>query len=456
MFHATADELSQQSSLCILLKCLGIGPCTNDPLRAEIAQFLHRRPPFFYDNGPAYAAVAEMLVALVDKLCTVAPTVLIIDDAHHMDDSSIVVWRRLAADADQLPLLLVAAYNQDPSRLPVPFVAGRGREQVLHLAPLDEAEVSALLRQLISVPPGPTLTRWAGAAMGNPLYVRELVDVLLRENLIQVIDGHADISDTSLIRVPPALTDLLSRRLSLVSTSAEVLRTAALLGTEFTVNDLSVLLRRPVLELASGLQSAVAARILTGSDKHLAFRHPLIRQALCDHIPLSLRRALHLDLAKELAAAEADPLSVAQQLLEANMIDGQWIPDWLETSASALTANAAAVAVRLLEMQLDRLPQGDRHRPPLAVALIRALHVMGRWEDVAERAHEAIAVVTAPDESCEIYWLLVRALNRSGKIDQAEAMLRQALGMPEVPDLWRGRLLAALALIQRAGAGTFG
>ena len=74
---------------------------------------------------------------------------------------------------------------------------------------------------------------------------------------------------------------MLNDRLSSVSAqTAQILPTAALLGAKFTVTDLAVLLRRPVSELAAGLQEAVAARILIGSGAELAFRHQLIRQAL--------------------------------------------------------------------------------------------------------------------------------------------------------------------------------
>ncbi|KXK59669.1 hypothetical protein AWW66_22980 [Micromonospora rosaria] len=453
VFRATADQLSQQSSLSVLLTCLGVRQGT-DPLRAEITQALRRPPSPLSATGSALAAVAEMLVALVDESCAVAPTVLIVDDAHRMDGPSTVVWRRLAAHAEQAPLLLVAAHSQDPARPPGRTAAvGRSHEHLLRLAPFDEEEVADFLAQFLGAPPGATLTQWAGAAMGNPLHLRELVDVLLRENLIEVVDGHADLCDGGADRVPPALTDSLVARLSLVPAAADTVRTAALLGTEFAVTDLSVVLGRPVRQLAHELQSAVAARILASSGERMVFWHPLIRQALYDTIPLSLRRALHLDLARELAAAGTGPVSVAQQLLAAGVVESQWVPDWLETWAPALTASDPAVAVRLLETQLGQLPPDDRRRPAFVVALARALHAVGRWDEAAERAREAVTVATGSDECCEMCWLLVRALNRRGRTGEAEVVLRQVLARPDLSDPWRGRLLAALALVERAGAG---
>ena len=60
---------------------------------------------------------------------------------------------------------------------------------------------------------------------------------------------------------------------SVPAETERILQTATLLGGNFTVTDLAVLLRRPVLELAAGLQEAVTAGILAGSGSELAFRH---------------------------------------------------------------------------------------------------------------------------------------------------------------------------------------
>lgn len=196
VFHAVADQLSHQSPLSVLLACLGVRQRPDDPTRAEITQTLLAQPPALPATGSTLAAVAEMLVSLVDDLCAAGPTVLIVDDAHWMDEPSTVVWRRLAANTEQLPLLLVAAHRQDPSRPNhTPAGASRGHEQLLSLTPLDDTEVSQLLTGLLGAPPGPTLSRWSGAAVGNPLYLHELADVLAREDLVQVVAGHADLRD---------------------------------------------------------------------------------------------------------------------------------------------------------------------------------------------------------------------------------------------------------------------
>jgi DNA-binding CsgD family transcriptional regulator/tetratricopeptide (TPR) repeat protein len=454
---ATADQLSQRSPLGVMFTCLGVRLRSPDPRRAEIAHFLlDQSAGMFPGDEAAHAAAAEMLVALVDELCMTAPMIMVIDDLHWADRASKVVWERLALAAGQLPLMLVGISGPTPrgARSMRPRTTDRPYRRAIFLEPLTTDEVTALMTSLIGAPPGPTLTEWAAAAMGNPLYLRELIDVLTREDLL-VIDGSvAELSRQDPSRVPPALADSLSGRLALVSaSSAAALRMAALLGDEFAVTDLATLLGQPVTALATDLQEALDARILVGPGSPLKFRHALIRQTLYDSAPLPVRTALHLDAARTLASADSDPLAVAQQLLMADHVDEAWIRGWLSSAVTALAARAPGVAAELLHRQLDQPSPTDMYSGPLAVALSRVLLGMGEYEQAAFRARVAVTRVSRPEDRGEVYWILTRALISDGRTREASDTLRQALGRPGLPAAWRARLLASLAMTQRAADG---
>ena len=181
------------------------------------------------------------------------------------------------------------------------------------LGPLAETDVAALVTAMVGASPGDGLRQLTAQAAGNPLYVRELVDALLREDAVQ-ISSVAGVSP-SWQRLPVSLATILDDRLTSVSAdTAQLLRTAALLGGRFAVTDLAVVVRRTVSDVAANMQEAVAADIVADAGPELAFRHPLIRQALYESMPEALRTALHAEAARELAAAGADALSVGQQL----------------------------------------------------------------------------------------------------------------------------------------------
>jgi len=356
-----ADQLAEQLPLSVMQDCLQVRLNSPDPRRAHAAGLLRSQRLGLFADGDASVSGIEVLMALADELCAAAPTVMVIDDLQWADDASLLVWHRLAASIDQLRLLLIATCRSDPRRPDVQQVrtslARRGGALVT-LGPLPETDVADIVTAMLGAPPEDTLRRLTAQAAGNPLYLRELVDALERERA--QASSAAEVS-TAQEKMPASLAAVLNDRLSSVSAqAAQILRTAALLGAKFTVTDLAVLLRRPVSELAAGLQEAVAARILVGSDSELAFRHQLIHQAPYASMPTALRTALHAEAARELAATDADPLSVAQQLLSAAGAPGEgWARAWLIQAAPALTTRAPQLAADLLRRELHATPSGD-------------------------------------------------------------------------------------------------
>ena len=85
----------------------------------------------------------------------------------------------------------------------------------------------------------------------------------------------------------------------------DVLRAAALLGTDFAVTDLAIVLGRSVADLIPAVDEACAAGVLAESGHGLGFRHPLIRAALYDDMPAPVRAAWHRDAGHALAEAGA-------------------------------------------------------------------------------------------------------------------------------------------------------
>ena len=115
---------------------------------------------------------------------------------------------------------------------------------------------------------------------------------------------------------PGSLPAAIGRRLGFLSQrSRSVLGLAALLGPAFSVADLGVVTGAAATDLVAVVDEAVAAGVLAGSGNRLVFRHGLIRQALYEGMPVSLRAALHRQAAEALARAGAAVERVAEQLL---------------------------------------------------------------------------------------------------------------------------------------------
>ena len=452
-----AGKLTERLPLRVMLDCLQVRPGSPDPRRAHAADLLRSLRQGLFANGDASVTGIELLVGLVDELSTAAPAVIVLDDLQWADDASLIVWHQLAASIGQLRLLLIGTCRPAPRRPEVQELraaAIRHGGAVVTLGPLTETDVTALVTAMLGSPPGDTLRQLTAQAAGNPLYVRELVDAMVRERALEI--GPAAEVSAAGERLPASLAAVLTDRLGSVSAgAAQLLRTAALLGGRFAVTDLAVVLRRPASELAADVQEAVAAGIVTEhpNDPDLAFRHLLIQQALYESMPAALRTALHAEAARELAAAGADVLSVAQQLSAANKPGEAWARRWVVESGPALAIRAPQVGAEILRRELDATPAGDEARDGLMASLAWALLAAGSYQEAARQASRALTVMTDPVRRAETHWVLTRAQVSAGRSDDAIATMRQALASAELPAEWRARMLALLAMLQRAATG---
>jgi DNA-binding CsgD family transcriptional regulator len=450
-----ADQLTERLPLRVMLDCLQVRPGSPDPRRAQAADLLRSRRPGLFGGGDASVIGVEVLVTLVDELCAAAPTVMVIDDLQWADEASLIVWHQLAASIGQSRLLLIGTCRPTPHRPAVQQVRSavvRRGGAVITLEPLPETDVTALVTAMVGAPPGDQLRQLTAQAAGNPLYVRELIDALMREQAIQ-IRPTAEVAVAG-EELPVSLAAVLADRLSSVpAETAQMLRTAALFGGRFTVTDLAVVLRRPVSDLAAALQEAAAAGILAGSDAELVFRHQLIQQALYESMPGALRTALHAEAARELAAAGADALSVAQQLSAGGRPGDGWARTWLIQAAATLAMRAPQLAADLLQRELDETPADEEARDALRVGLVRALLAAGSYTEAARQAGRALTVLTDPAQRGQTSWMLARAQVSAGGNDDAITTIQQALTPASLPGEWRARMLALLAMLERVSVG---
>jgi DNA-binding CsgD family transcriptional regulator/tetratricopeptide (TPR) repeat protein len=450
-----ADQLTKRLPLRVMLDCLQVRPGSPDPRRARAADLLRSRRPGLFAGGDASVSGVEVLVTLVDELCAAAPTVIVVDDLQWADEASLVVWHQLAASIGQSRLLLIGTCRPTPRRQDVQQVRAavvRRGGAVVTLGPLPETDVTALVTAMAGAPPADGLRALTAQAAGNPLYVRELMDALVRERAVQ-IRPTAELFVTG-EQLPGSLAAALTDRLSSVpAETAQMLRTAALLGGRFTVTDLAVVLRRPVSDLAAALQEAAAAGILAGSGAELVFRHPLIRQALYESMPAALRTALHAEAAQELAAAGADVLSVAQQLSAARRPGGGWARAWLIKAAPMLTTRAPQLAADLLRREVEETPAGEEAWDALVAGLVRALLAVGAYGEAVRQASRALTVMTDPAWWGETSWMLAYSQWSAGSNNDATSVIRQALAAVDLPRIWQARLLALLAQVERQTTG---
>jgi tetratricopeptide (TPR) repeat protein len=450
VFWGAGDELGQALPLLPFLDGLRVREPSANPRRDTIVRLL--RGELTADRGTDVPEVlAEQLLALVAEQCAMRPVVLIIDDLQWADPASVTLWGRLARSARQVPLLLVGMMRPVPQRDDLQAlrrVTGGGAR--LELTGLTEAAVTDLVATLAGGRPDGNLLRLAGGAAGNPLYVTELVAALTRSSSVTTTGrGVAALVASS---VPGSLSAAIADRLGFVSGSVrEILRAATLLGVDFRVTDLAIILDCSVMDLVRAIDKACTAGVLAESGHGLGFRHPLIRAALYDEMPAAVRAAWHRDAGRALAQAGAPADRVARQLLRAIAGAGstsepmdKWTLNWLADAADLLVGQAPQVAADLLRRALASSPVGLQH-DRLAARLADALYRIGDRTAAELVASQALEHATEPDLLVDLHWTLAQCRGRAGEYAESLATLDQALASPGLSARHRARLLVLAA-----------
>jgi DNA-binding CsgD family transcriptional regulator/tetratricopeptide (TPR) repeat protein len=255
-----------------------------------------------------------------------------------------------------------------------------------------------------------------------------------------VKEGRAELPEFVL---PPSFRLLILRQLgTLPAETIEVLRVASILGASFSLAELSTVLDTPSSALVQKLQEALRAGVLGEAGERLAFHHELVRQAVYTDLPFSVRKALHLQAGRALAAAEAPPSLVATHLAVGASPGDQQAIQWLRRAAQLAARRAPSVAMGLLERAIELQVPADPARDSLAAELVAVLAWSGRLADAETRARQLLVPGIPADVERTLRVTLAEAMLARGRAGDAFREM-EAL-TPTLPenDLQRARLLA--------------
>ena len=294
------------------------------------------------------------------------------------------------------------------------------------LAPLPAQAVRDLVADAVAAEPSPALLAEAAGAGGNPLFVTELVGALLQEGTVQVAGGRAEVTHATL---PPTLRLTILRRLSfLPDPTVQALRAASVLGPGFSLTDLATITGGSALELSVALDGAARAGVVADDGTRLRFRHDLIRDALYEDLPGSVRLGLHREAGQRLAAAGAPALQVAEQLARAATPGDAEAIRWLTQAAREAMATSPDGAASMLARATGLMDPADPGRDFLLVEQAGGLMWAGRLAEVEAVCRALLArdhdlSVTPAARIC-----LAHALLAGGRAGEALRELERAAG----------------------------
>jgi DNA-binding CsgD family transcriptional regulator len=400
VLSGAGDELDRSRPFRLVVQALGVTSSSSDPRRRAIAALLDGSGP-----GNVGGRIVEECLSLVETLALDAPQLVVFEDVHWADPSSLLMLRALGSVAD-LPVVTIETMRPLPrapelvSTIDGLLAAGAIDIRVQPLSPGECFELAVVL----GADDGPATRDRATAAAGNPLFMTELVRA-------EHSPGAAGL--------PPTLRAAILRRLAyLPEPTLEVLRLAAMLGSSFAVGDLAVAGGTTTVSLLPALRDALTAQVLAESSDGLHFRHDLLREALYEDLPEVVRRTLHREIASALMAADAAPERVAGQLVlgaEPGDLDAV---RWLRRAAEDVSRRDLGVAIELLERAAELCAEVSTERDAVEAELAELLGWAGRIADLEaliRRRREMGSLAT--DEATES---MVLALFLSGVADLRE------------------------------------
>ncbi|HWH23965.1 MAG TPA: AAA family ATPase, partial [Candidatus Limnocylindria bacterium] len=353
---------------------------------------------------------------LVEHICSErGPLVLVFEDIHWAEPQLLDLIEYLVTWARGAPLLVICPARPELLDARPGWGSGRMEASRIQLEPLSEAESRALLGALLEVEDLPSALRQRvlDRAEGNPLFVEEVVRMLIDERVVEKRDGHwYAAKEAAEVRVPDSVEALIRARLdTLPSAQRSVLQAAAVVGRVFNRSAVVALVgaggAAAVEPVERHLEDAILRDLITEErspdEPTFRFRHVLIRDVAYGTLPKARRAELHLQAADWLRAWSGDRVEefieieayhLEQAIRLRRAVEGRIEPADAERALDALAASALRALMRddarsaraFAQRALELEPPAGERRLELEWLQVEALRRLGEWRQAGELA----------------------------------------------------------------------
>jgi DNA-binding SARP family transcriptional activator len=306
-------------------------------------------------------ALIEGVVAALCELSTIRPLLLILDDLHLADPPSGNALSVLSTQLGRVPIQVIANWTYFGSGRPVnrntyERLVRSESARSIHLHGIGSDAAATLVDALAGAVTEDEVSQYVWSRTnGNPLYIRELMSVLVAHNRVH------DVSDGNTGDVSEAVAGMVGQRLGrLDRPSRRALAAAAVIGPEFDIADLADVVGLSVSTVQARLRSAYETGLLDEVAHRpgcYRFGHGLLHDAVLAHVPSSERAAVHAAIASNNAvgiatAAYEDVISIA---------DHAWRAGTELNPETALEIHETAIQRALTRSAYDDIANAAEH-----------------------------------------------------------------------------------------------
>jgi class 3 adenylate cyclase/predicted ATPase len=332
-------------------------------------------------------AITEQLAGLASR----QPVLMIFEDVHWIDATSLETLARCVDRIKALPILLIVTFRPEFN---APWV-GQSHVKILTLNRLAEREVAAIIARLVGNKrlAAEVMAEIVERADGIPLFVEEMTKAVLESESEHGARRTVAASPSRAVAIPASLHASLMARLDRLGPAKEVAQIGAAIGREFSHTMLASVVRESGEQLESALDRLIHAGLLfrQGVPPHASylFKHALVQDAAYATLLRNPRRALHARIAEILEnqfveIAESRPELLAHHCTEAGLMEKAAVL-WGKAGQRSLQRSALVEATAQLNgalAQIVGLPSTAelrRQQIRFQVALANALmHTKGQ------------------------------------------------------------------------------
>jgi class 3 adenylate cyclase/tetratricopeptide (TPR) repeat protein len=323
------------------------------------------------------------MIAVVVAIAEAVPVLLLIEDAHWIDPTSLELLGRLVESTEHLPVLTVLTFR--PEFAAPPWL---NRANVTALSPnrFARSQAVTMIGQITAQKalPAEVLNQIVEKTDGVPLFVEELTKSVLESGLLREENG-AYVLATALtpLAIPSTLHDSLTARLDRLSPIKEIAQIGAAIGREFSHSLLESVSPIKGQALQDALHQLMEAELIhergTAPMTGYIFKHALVQDTAYISLLRGRRQRIHADIAEALrqgdATEEAMPAVIAHHFTEAGLA-GPAASYWLAAAEQALSQSAPVEAEHHASTGLAQVPRIEpgpaRDSVELALLVARA------------------------------------------------------------------------------------
>ena len=409
----------------------------------------HRYRPLTLSPQRQRQKTLETLAAILLELAERQPVLLIIEDLHWADPTTLELLNLLLDQTPTAAMLVLLTCR--PQFQPAWHHRSYITEMTLnHLTRTQVEQIVSCMIDGKSLPQE-VLQQILAKTDGVPLFVEEMIKAILESGHLTAVDDHYELTGAfSPLAIPATLQDALMARLDRLVTAKGIAQLAAIIGRQFSYALLQAV--SPVEEamLQQELGRLVEAEIVyhRGVPPHATyvFRHALIQDAAYQSLLKSTRQHYHQRIAQVLEAQFAETAAAAPELLahhytEAGVL-AQAIAYWQRAGQQAVECSAYAEAVSNLTTALHlltTLPESrERSQQELVVQMTLGAALkatMGQATPEVERlytrARALCEQVGEPPQLFRVLWGLWGVYGARGEVQTERALAEQLLRLAQ-------------------------